>query len=127
MTRRPTAVYEGFRSPAVDRRVTVDGVELSPLPSQSVRNHSPDGFNWGYGGSGPAQLALALLLDATGSAEVAERWYQWFKWAVVARWGQSWQISAGEVRDWVERARQDDEAESAAPVAPELGGEGGVE
>lgn len=24
-------------------------------------NHSPTGFEWGYGGSGPAQLALAIL------------------------------------------------------------------
>lgn len=29
----------------------------------NVRNHSPDGFNWGYGGSGPSQLALAILID----------------------------------------------------------------
>src|SRR5215469_11969326 len=26
-------------------------------------NHSPSGFDWGPGGSGPAQLALALLAD----------------------------------------------------------------
>jgi len=26
-------------------------------------NHSPDGFEWGYGGSGPAQLALAIYQD----------------------------------------------------------------
>lgn len=25
--------------------------------------HSPDGFNWGYSGSGPAQLAFAVLLE----------------------------------------------------------------
>ena len=25
--------------------------------------HSPDGFEWGYGGSGPADLALAILVD----------------------------------------------------------------
>ena len=24
-------------------------------------NHSPTGFEWGYGGSGPAQLAVAML------------------------------------------------------------------
>ena len=44
--------------------VTVDERPLNPEPSQELWNHSPDGFNWGYGGSGPAQLALALLLDA---------------------------------------------------------------
>src|SRR5262245_55620958 len=37
---------------------------LSARRSQAVFNHSPDGFAWGYGGSGPAQLALAILLDA---------------------------------------------------------------
>jgi Family of unknown function (DUF6166) len=33
------------------------------VPRYDVRNHSPDGYEWGYCGSGPAQLALALLLD----------------------------------------------------------------
>jgi hypothetical protein len=37
---------------------------LDPRPSQRLWNHSPDGFEWGFGGSGPAQLALAILLDA---------------------------------------------------------------
>lgn len=36
------------------RDVYVDGKRLDPEPSQKVRNHSPDGFYWGYGGSGPA-------------------------------------------------------------------------
>jgi hypothetical protein len=44
--------------------VLVDGVKLDPKPSQKLRNHSPDGFAWGYPGSGPAQLALAILLRA---------------------------------------------------------------
>lgn len=35
---------------------------LSPEPSQKVVNHSTDGFNWGYGGSGPSQMALAICL-----------------------------------------------------------------
>jgi hypothetical protein len=45
-------------------KIEVDGKPLDPTPSQKVWNHSPDGFSWGYGGSGPAQLALALLLHA---------------------------------------------------------------
>lgn len=39
------------------------GYVLEPRHSQKVLNHSPDGFEWGYGGSGPAQLALAILMD----------------------------------------------------------------
>lgn len=42
----------------------------SKLPLRTdVANHSPTGHEWGYGGSGPAQLALDLLLDATHDDE----------------------------------------------------------
>lgn len=38
-----------------------------PLPLRlEIRSHSPTGFEWGYGGSGPAQLALAILADHFG-------------------------------------------------------------
>jgi hypothetical protein len=38
-----------------------------PLPLYTqIRNHSPTGFEWGYNGSGPAQLALAILADHFG-------------------------------------------------------------
>jgi hypothetical protein len=46
-------------------------------------NHSPDGFQAGYGGSGPAQLAWALVADAV-DVESANKWYQRFKDDVVA-------------------------------------------
>ena len=38
---------------------------------------------WGYGGSGPAQLALAILLAVTDEA-TAEQFYQRFKWSVIS-------------------------------------------
>jgi hypothetical protein len=78
----------------------------SPLPlCLDLRNHSPDGVEWGYGGSGPAQLALALLVDATGDRDLATRLYQRFKDEVVARRSRpSWTITRDEVRGWVERA-----------------------
>lgn len=45
---------------------------------------SPTGFEFGYGGSGPAQLALAILADCCGD-ELALVFHQAFKWAVIAR------------------------------------------
>lgn len=51
----------------VTREVWLNGKKLSPVKSQKVWNHSPDGFNWGYGGSGPAQLALAICLELYGT------------------------------------------------------------
>ena len=64
-----------------NRNVWLDGRWLDPKPSQAVSNHSPDGFNWGYGGSGPAQLALAIMLELTGKPDG----YQDFKWNVIAK------------------------------------------
>jgi len=54
------------------------------LPSRlDLVHHSPTGFEWGYNGSGPAQLALALLADALGE-DLALKCYQDFKSAVIA-------------------------------------------
>lgn len=71
------------------RTVWVEGKKLDPIHSQKIRNHSPDGFNWGYGGSGPAQLALALVLLVTADDETALRHYQDFKWRVIAQLPQA--------------------------------------
>jgi len=65
------------------RQVWLNGELLNPRKSQKIINHSPDGFNWGYGGSGPAQLALSILLEIT-SEEKAIQMYQDFKWSVIA-------------------------------------------
>ena len=35
---------------------------------------SSAGFNWGYRGSGPGQLALAILADAAGDQVAMEEW-----------------------------------------------------
>jgi len=48
-----------------------------------LRNHSPTGFSWGYGGSGPAQLALAMTAHATDD-ETAVEHYQAVKRELVA-------------------------------------------
>lgn len=82
--------------------VTKDGAPLSPAPSQKLYNHSPDGFQWGYGGSGPAQLALALLLDATGDSDLSVSLHQHFKRQFVAGWREKWEITTEEIKRWVE-------------------------
>lgn len=63
--------------------VRLDGIVLDPAPSQRVANHSPDGFSWGYAGSGPSQLALAILLRVTDRA-TAVRHYRAFCREVLA-------------------------------------------
>ena len=92
-------LYEGVRTDA-GCVVTVDGREL-PMRHE-LRNHSPDGAEWGYGGSGPAQLALALLADATGDDELAQSHYQRFKREVVAGFERDrFLITQAEIRCWI--------------------------
>ena len=69
-----------------------------------LRDHSPTGFSWGYGGSGPAQLALALLADAAGDDELALAWYYEFKWSLVASWDvdRPWSVDQQTVKAWLD-------------------------
>ena len=102
---RGEIVYRGERvvdenAGTADLVVTVsDAHGTRPLhPRLDLRDHSPTGFEWGYGGSGPAQLALALLADLLGDA-AAERRYHDFKFAVVARLPYtSWKLMGSDVR-----------------------------
>jgi len=73
------------------------------LPARlSLRNHSPAGFSWGYGGSGPAQLALALLCHATRNPQLALELHQQFKWVIVRRLHQRrWVLSQAFILRWV--------------------------
>lgn len=64
-----------------EREVWLDGKWLDPALGQAINNHSPDGFNWGYLGSGPAQLALSIMLALTGKIYR----YQEFKENVIAK------------------------------------------
>lgn len=48
-----------------------------------VAYHSPAGLEWGYGGSGPADLALSILTDVAG-AEIGWNLHQAFKWAFIS-------------------------------------------
>ena len=73
--------YEGKRSYG-QCFVTVNGRALDPR--FDLRFHSPDGFEWSYSGSGPAQLALAILADHMADDQEALNLYQRFKWAVIA-------------------------------------------
>ena len=92
--------------------------EVYPGRSQALYNHSSDGFNWGYGGSGPSQLALALALELTDDEEVALAHYQKFKRDVIAKLPQEDFII------WITRGRGKDlgfecKEDSAAAVEEE--------
>jgi hypothetical protein len=97
--------YIGERTNGVCEVTVLDGGPQGgyALPARTdLRNHSPTGFEWGYGGSGPAQLALALLADALGDDEKALRHYQDFKFKVVGRLPKErWELSEEDIRQTV--------------------------
>ena len=87
----------------------VDGTARASVP-HAVR-HSPSGLEWGYGGSGPADLARSVLLALTDD-ETAEALYQAFKAAVVACVPYAGGVlRAADVRAWV--AAESDPAPAA--------------
>ncbi len=83
-----------------------------------IQYHSPAGVNWGYAGSGPADLALSLLVDAFEEQPIAGvliggkattktyprawRLHQHFKDAFVAQWLTGWAITRQQILDWAD-------------------------
>ena len=85
--------------------VTVDGRRLNPR--FDLWNHSPTGFEWGYCGSGPGQLALAILADHCGNGEQALNFYQRFKWAVIAELPhRSWMLTGEQIDLLLKKLRE---------------------
>ena len=95
-------LYSGVRIPTGEISINVNG---HPLPARlDLANHSPTGFEWGYAGSGPAQLALAILAHHLKDDEQAVALHQAFKFEVVAKLPKSgWRLSAHDVEKAVSR------------------------
>lgn len=84
-------------------------------PLRHYPYHSPDGFEWGYNGSGPADLARCILLDHFGVEPHPRNGfyppqpdelpvdYQAFKAEVVAELqaGEPWSLTGEQVSEWV--------------------------
>lgn len=107
-------VYRGSRHPSGFAIVAiyVDGEPVGTVPH--LVRHSPTGFEWGYGGSGPADLARCILIEHFGAQDAFLRnpnteltvSYQGFKDEVIAKLPKDadWEITEEEVQAWVEGA-----------------------
>jgi len=96
--------YAGMRTPVGPVVVRIRNGVQKPL--RHLVRHSPDGFNWGYGGSGPADLARSIIADALGIDDPNPTVYQEFKRSFVASWGDRWEISQDEIREWVRSVKE---------------------
>ena len=103
-------LYEGIRSYG-EVFVKVNGLALDPR--FDLRFHSPNGFEWGYGGSGPAQLSLALLADHLQNDEQALALHQDFKRAVVSGLARErWSLTTNDI----ERALESIQPSESKPL-----------
>jgi hypothetical protein len=105
----PNKLYEGVRYEG-GCGVTVNGQAL-----HHVAVHSPTGFEWGYGGSGPADLALSILADHFGERprtaayrlDPGRTWYCWslhnyFLKDFVQHFPRAgWSMTARDIETWL--------------------------
>lgn len=76
-------------------------VTVNNRPLRHQVRHNPTGFEWGYGGSGPADLALSILWNFLGK-EPSRILYMDFKSRFVARWKDKWEITSLEIQSWID-------------------------
>lgn len=78
-------------------------------PCLDIRNHSPTGFSWGYSGSGPAQLALAIMVNEYGmDLDRHPVHYMLLKQHVIAGLPQNktWRLTSKDIREAIEKIRE---------------------
>jgi hypothetical protein len=96
-------IYVGsFDASTQTWEVDKNGEELSPDKSLEFVSHSPTGFAWGYHGSGPSQLAFAILLEESDE-KVAQTFYQQFKQEILAPMEMElpFKLTSTEIQKWL--------------------------
>lgn len=75
---------------------------------RTIYRHSPTGYNWGYGGSGPADLALNILL-LFKDLHFTNKHYQDFKFAFIAGIDQEngGTIKHKDIMNWIAEREKD--------------------
>jgi hypothetical protein len=85
--------YSGSRT-AGATVVLVDGRPLDPR--LELRDFQA-GFEWGYEGSGPSQLALAILADHAGPENALGGWKTFMQTVVSELEGERWRLTSDEI------------------------------
>jgi hypothetical protein len=101
--------YYGMRAENGCSVVIEEDGEFTGLPPRNdLHNHSPDGFEWGYGGSGPAQLALALAADVLDDDGRAQDVYQQLKFKLIGGLPhEGWVLTENRLRAAIDTIEQE--------------------
>ncbi len=102
-------IYHGTQTEQGGAVVVEKDGEFSALnPRHDLRNHSPTGFSWGYSGSGPAQLALALAADVLGDDDKAQDVYQRLKFKLIGGLpDEGWVLTEERIRGVIDAIGQE--------------------
>ena len=102
--------YIGQRRGVIRRviRVECDGRRGELPPRFDLCRHSPDGFEWGYAGSGPAQLAIAICADVLDDDRLAVELYQTFKDRIIVPLKHDrWKLTGLVIRKVLDEIREE--------------------
>jgi hypothetical protein len=105
-------IYYGTKKEVGNCRVLIkeiDDEDGSILEQNTLKHsvrHSPGGFQWGYEGSGPADLALSILTDfqkrtMLGICGFVDNNYQKFKRDFIGKAGDQLKITSDEIIQWL--------------------------
>lgn len=95
-----------------------DGGEATQLKRRWAL-HSPTGLEWGYGGSGPADLALEILGFFLPPWD-AWYWHQDFKWQWLASLPtEGARLEVRDIRMWIEARHAEDLEQRQREEAPD--------
>ncbi len=94
-------IYRGVRMPD-GCAVTVDGAALDLR--FDLKAQSDSRIEWGYDGTGPRQLALAILADHSEDDMLALNFHQAFTESVIAEFkGDEWVMSSDDVQNTLDQ------------------------
>ena len=90
-------VYIGLR----DKDGTAVEVNGIPLDLRlDLGNHSPTGFEWGYSGSGPTQLAIAMLAHEFSDNFAKNHYFEFRDTFIATIESDDWSLDSRTIYDW---------------------------
>lgn len=101
---RNNHVFKGHKTLLGSRYVTYGEVELPTL--YELFAQSKDGFDWGYNGSAPTQLAFSMLYQLTNLEFAKENASKFANDVIRSLNSRDWLLSAADVLEWIDKHAQ---------------------
>jgi len=114
MTSRNNHVFKGHKTLLGNKFVTYGEVEL-PL-RYDIFAESKNGFDWGYTGSAPKQLAFSILCQVSNENIAKSNAIQFSNEIIKTLNSRDWILNASDVIKWIEKNNQEELVQEAEPL-----------